>query len=101
MAPNPSHQVEQVYKRHSAPVRVMHWINALALTLLFMSGLQIFNAHAALNWGKSSYNGQPPVLEMTTKRDASGALIGVTRIGGHEFETTGVFGLGKGADGQP
>ena len=101
MAQSPNRQIEQIYKRHSAPVRVMHWINALALTLLFMSGLQIFNAHPALNWGKSSYNGKPPVLEMTTRRDASGALIGVTRIGRHEFDTTGVFGLGKGANGQP
>jgi thiosulfate reductase cytochrome b subunit len=93
--------LRQIYKRHSAPVRVMHWINVLALTLLLMSGLQIFNAHAALNWGKYSYDGNPPVLEMTTRRDAAGELIGVTRIGGHELETTGVFGLGKGANGQP
>lgn len=101
MVENPAAPVEQVYKRHSAPVRVMHWINALALTVLFMSGLQIFNAHPALNWGKSSYNGTPPVLEMTTRRDAQGALIGITRLGGHEFETTGMFGLGTGANGQP
>jgi len=100
MAENLRTPVEQIYQRHSAPVRVMHWINVLALTLLFMSGLQIFNAHAALYWGKSSYNGKPPVLVMTTKRDASGALIGITRIGGHEFETTGLFGLGTGVDGE-
>jgi thiosulfate reductase cytochrome b subunit len=101
MAENPNTAVEHIYKRHSAPVRVMHWINVLALTLLFMSGLQIFNAHAALYWGKSSYNGKPPVLVMTTKRDTSGALIGITRIGGHEFETTGLLGLGTGVDGEP
>jgi thiosulfate reductase cytochrome b subunit len=101
MAETPVAPTEQTYKRHSAPVRVMHWINALSLAVLFMSGLQIFNAHSALNWGKSSYNGAPPALEMTTKRDASGALIGVTRIDGHEFETTGIFGLGTGANGQP
>jgi thiosulfate reductase cytochrome b subunit len=45
------------YYRHSLPVRILHWTNAVALCVLFMSGLQIFNAHPALNWGKSSYTG--------------------------------------------
>ncbi|MEP6658129.1 MAG: cytochrome b/b6 domain-containing protein, partial [Betaproteobacteria bacterium] len=42
------------YARHAGPVRIMHWINVVSLTILFMSGLQIFNAHPALYWGKSS-----------------------------------------------
>lgn len=41
-------------KRHSVATRVTHWINALALALLLMSGLQIFNAHPALYWGDIS-----------------------------------------------
>jgi thiosulfate reductase cytochrome b subunit len=41
-------------RRHSAITRVTHWINALCLVLLFMSGLQIFNAHPALYWGNIS-----------------------------------------------
>jgi thiosulfate reductase cytochrome b subunit len=45
------------YYRHSLPVRILHWVNVAALTILFMSGLQIFNAHPELNWGKSSYTG--------------------------------------------
>ena len=52
------------YYRHRLPVRIMHWINVVALTILFMSGLQIFNAHPALYWGKSSYDGTPPLLEI-------------------------------------
>lgn len=36
----------------------MHWINVIAFSLPLMSGLQIFNAYPALNWGKYSYNGQ-------------------------------------------
>ena len=47
-----------LYYRHALPVRVMHWINVVALTILLMSGLKIFNAHPALYWGKSSYTGQ-------------------------------------------
>jgi thiosulfate reductase cytochrome b subunit len=81
-----------LYYRHTLPVRVMHWINVLALTLLMMSGLQIFNAHPALYWGKSSYTGNPPVLQIGA-RDDEGARIGVTRIFGHEFNTTGMLGL--------
>ena len=56
------------YYRHTLPVRVMHWINVVALTILFMSGLQIFNAHPALYWGKSSYTGAPPLLEIGAQR---------------------------------
>lgn len=89
------------YRRHAWPVRVMHWVNVLAFTLLLMSGLQIFNAHPALNWGKSSYNGRPPVLQMYARWDAQGNPMGVTRIFGHEFNTTGVLGLSAGMDGEP
>jgi thiosulfate reductase cytochrome b subunit len=40
--------------RHSPVTRLTHWINALCLALLLMSGLQIFNAHPALYWGHVS-----------------------------------------------
>jgi cytochrome b subunit of formate dehydrogenase len=35
-------QKAYLYYRHTLPVRVMHWINVIALTILFMSGLNIF-----------------------------------------------------------
>ena len=79
----------------------MHWINVLAFILLLMSGLQIFNAHPALYWGKSSYNGRPPILQMDARMDSRGNPVGVTRIFGHAFNTTGVLGLSTGMDGQP
>jgi thiosulfate reductase cytochrome b subunit len=66
-----------------------------------MSGLQIFNAHPALNWGKSSYTGRPPILQLDARPDAQGNPIGVTRIFGHEFDTTGVLGVSAGRDGRP
>lgn len=72
----------------------MHWINAVALAALLMSGLQIFNAHPALYWGKQSYDGRPPVLELTA-REEQGAMVGVTRILGHEFDTTGFLGASR------
>ena len=90
-----------LYYRHRLPVRAMHWINVIAFTVLFMSGLQIFNAHPALNWGKSSYNGTPPLLEIGARQAANGSLQGVTRVFGAEFDTTGVLGVSRGADGKP
>jgi thiosulfate reductase cytochrome b subunit len=50
-----------IYVRHSLAVRVMHWINVVAIAVLLMSGLQIFNAHPALYWGESSYTGAGPI----------------------------------------
>jgi thiosulfate reductase cytochrome b subunit len=79
----------------------MHWINVLAFILLLMSGLQIFNAYPALNWGKSSYSGRPPVLQMDARFDAQGNPMGITRVFGREFNTTGVLGVSTGMGGQP
>ena len=89
-----------LYYRHTLPVRIMHWTNFIALTILFMSGLHIFNAHSALYWGDSSYSGRPPLLEITARDGANGERIGVTNVLGREFETTGVLGLSKYPNGQ-
>jgi thiosulfate reductase cytochrome b subunit len=88
-----------LYYRHTLPVRVTHWVNAAALAILFMSGLNIFSAHPALYWGKSSYTGRGPVLEITA-REASGGVVGITRVLGREFVTTGVLGSAAGPRGQ-
>jgi thiosulfate reductase cytochrome b subunit len=79
----------------------MHWINVLAFILLLLSGLQIFNAHPALYWGKSSYTGRPPILQMGARLDAQGKPMGVTRVYGREFNTTGVLGVSAGRGDQP
>jgi thiosulfate reductase cytochrome b subunit len=89
-----------LYYRHRLPVRIMHWINVLAFFMLLMSGLQIFNAHPALNWGKSSYDGKPPLLQMTASQMPDGKIIGITQVLGHQFVTTGVLGASRGADGE-
>src|ERR1700682_637768 len=89
-----------LYYRHALPVRLMHWINVIALVILLMSGLQIFNAHPALYWGKSSYTGAPPILAMTAKQGRDGGMIGVTTVFGREFDTTGVLGASSANNGQ-
>ena len=88
------------YYRHKLPIRIMHWTNVICFIVLLMSGLNIFNAHAALNIGKSSYNGQAPILEMNAVQTKTGQLIGYTTIFGHKFNTTGVFGASEGPDGR-
>jgi thiosulfate reductase cytochrome b subunit len=87
------------YLRHTWPVRLMHWINVVALTVLLMSGLQIFNAHPALTWGKSSYNGRSPVVQMYAVQSPNGEIRGVTEVFGAPWRTTGLFGASKDEDG--
>jgi thiosulfate reductase cytochrome b subunit len=90
-----------LYRRHPAALRVLHWVNALAVFILLMSGLQIFNAHPSLYWGRSSYTGAGPIVSMRAARSPDGELIGVTRIGSLSFETTGVLGVSNDAGGGP
>jgi len=90
-----------LYYRHTLPVRIMHWINVVALTILFLSGLNIFSAHPALYWGKSSYTGRAPILDISARENSDGDLVGVTRIFGHDFITTGFLGASAGDDGDP
>jgi thiosulfate reductase cytochrome b subunit len=85
--------------RHSVLVRITHWINVLCLTVLLMSGLQIFNAHPALYWGKYS-DFAHPVLAMTAEQRGDTSR-GVTTVLGHRFDTTGVLGLSADAQGHP
>jgi len=89
------------YRRHALPVRLMHWINVVALTVLLGSGLQIFNAHPALYWGTSSYTGRPPLLSIGSRAAADGRVAGYLRIGSVEFPTTGLLGVSTGASGEP
>ena len=41
----------QTFPRHALIVRLTHWINVVCITVMLMSGFQIFNAHRALYWG--------------------------------------------------
>ena len=86
--------------RHSALVRVTHWINVLCLAGLLMSGLQIFNAHPALYWGKASDFDRPLLSIEAKEDDEQQRPAGVTTIFGHAFDTTGLFGLSAGPDGE-
>lgn len=42
--------------RHALSTRAWHWVNAAAIIVLFMSGLNISNAHRYLYWGDYGYD---------------------------------------------
>jgi thiosulfate reductase cytochrome b subunit len=77
-------------RRHSGVTRITHWLNVLAVSLLLMSGLQIFNAHPALYWGAKSTFAEPWVS--MKKEEVGGQPRGITTVGDLKFDTTGVLG---------
>ena len=83
------------FYRHRLPVRLMHWINVLCLTILLMSGLTIFNAHPALYWGRDSTFADPWVSITAMQTPGGAGLSGMTRIAGRNFDTSGVLGASR------
>ncbi len=73
--------------RHRLPTRIWHWLNAVTLLILLMSGLMIFNAHPRLYWGQYGANRDYAWLEI-----GSTAHSGYLRVGSARIETTGVLG---------
>jgi len=86
--------------RHRWPLRWMHWINLLCMLALVGSGLQIYNAHAALYWGEASHFATP-LFATQAVQGKDGRLRGITRIGDARFDTTGVLGVSDNKLGEP
>jgi thiosulfate reductase cytochrome b subunit len=80
---------ERIY-RHSIAARATHWLWALALLVLVMSGLQIFNAAPYLDASDKS-NPARRVLAFSAHDSPSGP-VGVTQIFGITLTTTHVLG---------
>ena len=94
----PTAPVTILIHRHSAVTRITHWINVLCLSLLLMSGLQIFNAHPSLYWGQYGADADPSWLSIEAVEDGD-ATRGVLRIGNVSINTTGMLGVsGTGDD---
>jgi Ni/Fe-hydrogenase b-type cytochrome subunit len=55
---------ENIIYRHALITRITHWVNVICLTVLLMSGFQIFNAHTMLHWGKFGADFDPSLLKM-------------------------------------
>lgn len=81
--------------RHRLPARIWHWVNAVTLLILLMSGLMIFNAHPRLYWGEYGANFDRAWLVIGATPDS-----GYLRIGDYRVETTGVLGRWTDAEGE-
>jgi len=84
----------EVIRRHRASTRVWHWINAVTLLVLLMSGLMIFNAHPRLYWGEYGANFDHAWLEIGRETGQ-----GYLRIGALQLDTDGVLGAWADPDG--
>src|SRR3954462_8148740 len=78
-------------KRHSALVRLTHWINVFCFSLLLMTGAQIFNAHPRLYWGQYGADNDYAWLSVDSLRSGH-QWRGVVRLGSLTLETTGLLG---------
>lgn len=82
--------------RQRLMTRLTHWVWAIALFFLMLTGLQIFNAHPTLNIGKETgFEYDNAILSIETRQNGS-ELQGITRIFGTEFDTTGFLGASNG-----
>jgi len=84
--------------RQRLVTRITHWVWAVSLFFLMLTGLQIFNAHPALYIGQESgFEYDNSVLRMSARNGADGPE-GVTTLLGREFDTTGVLGYSGGTN---
>ena len=76
--------------------RIAHWVWAVSLFFLMLTGLQIFNAHPSLHIGKEAgFQYDNAILEIGARQDGD-TLRGMTRLFGAEFDTTGLLGVSGG-----
>jgi Ni/Fe-hydrogenase b-type cytochrome subunit len=94
-APRAAAHPPQIVKRHALSTRLWHWVNALTLIVLFMSGLMIFNAHPRLYWGEYGANFDPAWLQIGADQAGGFLMLGEARIG-----TDGLLGRWTDAQGQ-
>ncbi len=80
--------------RHNRITRLTHWLSALALMILFMSGLQIFNAHPYLYWGSTSAPDKA-FFSIGAKQN-DGDVRGFVALYGKQIDTTGFLGVQRG-----
>jgi thiosulfate reductase cytochrome b subunit len=82
--------------RQRLSTRLTHWVWAVCLFFLMLTGLQIFNAHPSLHVGKEAGFDYDNAILQIGAVEADGELRGVTRVLGAEFDTTGVLGVSDG-----
>lgn len=84
--------------RQSIWTRITHWVWAISLFFLLLSGLQIFNAHPALYLGnESGFEYDNSILRIGAVNTPEGPR-GRTTLFGQSFDTTGVLGMSGSAE---
>ncbi len=82
--------------RQRLTTRITHWVWAVSLFFLMLTGLQIFNAHPSLHIGQESgFDYDNAILKIGAQKEG-GTLRGVTQVFGVAFDTTGVLGVSGG-----
>ena len=89
-----------LYYRHTLPVRIMHWINVLALTILLLRTQHLQRASGTVLGQIVLHRATARSSSISAREDANGDPVGITRIFGHDFVTTGLLGASAGADGE-
>jgi thiosulfate reductase cytochrome b subunit len=76
--------------------RITHWVWAVSLFFLLLTGLQIFNAFPSLHLGKESGFDYDNAILSIAAVENEGEIRGLTRVLGAEFDTTGFLGASGG-----
>lgn len=79
--------------RHGIFTRITHWVWAIALFFLLLTGLNIFNARPQLYVGQESGFGYDNTILRIGTEAVDGTRRGYTEFFGHKFDTTGILGL--------
>ena len=84
----------RMFYRQSLSTRVTHWVWAICLFFLLLTGLQIFNAHPTLYIGQQSgFAFDNAILRLQPENVEGQGVRGITTVFGAKFDTTGVLGL--------
>ena len=96
MVANDSHAAEtdpKLVYRQAGVTRLTHWVWAVTMFFMVVSGLQIFNARPDLYIGlQSGFGFSNSILDITAVNTPTGAQ-GQTKLFGQTFNTTGWLGM--------
>jgi thiosulfate reductase cytochrome b subunit len=82
----------RIVYRHSIVARLSHWLWALSLLVLVMSGLQIFNAAPYLDASDKSDPAKRVFAIVGGSLPGGTEPVGMVYLFGHTFRTTGILG---------